>query len=70
MPRPARKTHDKSSDAGEVPSLKWRRKIARGASPEKKIYNVQSRNMYENKENNDNLSTKMTAFLHNCMAIV
>jgi len=43
----------------EVQSSKWRRKVARGASPEKKmlINDERSQYMYENKQKDDNLST-------------
>ena len=59
MPRTMRKTHDRSSDAGEVQSPKGRRKVARGASPEKKmlINDERSQYIYENKQNDDNLPT-------------
>jgi hypothetical protein len=52
-------TYDRSSDAGEVQSPKGRRKVARGASPEKKmlINDERSQYMYENKQKDDNLST-------------
>jgi hypothetical protein len=44
---------------GEVQSSKWRRKVARGASPEKKmlINDERSQYIYENKQNDDNLPT-------------
>jgi hypothetical protein len=59
MPRTMRKTHDRSSDAGEVQSPKGRRKVARGASPKKKmlINGERSQYMYENKQKDDILTT-------------
>jgi len=61
MPRPARKTQDQSSDAGEVPW--WRRRGEKwrgGATPEKKMLkNIErSRNVHENKQKADNLTEK------------
>jgi hypothetical protein len=55
MSRPTRKTHDKLSDAGEVPSSKGRRKVVGGEHKKEKDY-IQSRNVYENKQKDDNLS--------------
>jgi len=43
----------------EAQSSQWRRKVARGASPEKKmlINDERSQYVYENKQKDDNLST-------------
>ena len=74
MPRPARKTQDQSSAAGEVPwsrrrGEKWRG----GATPEKKMLknNERSRNVHENKQKADNftdkkgdISTQLNDILH------
>src|SRR5271157_606353 len=61
MPRPARKTQDQSSDAGEVPwsrrrGEKWRG----GATSEKKMLknNERSRNVHENKQKGDTFTEK------------
>ncbi len=60
MPRPTRKTQDKLSGVGEVPWWRRRGKVAWGASTEKKmlINDERSRNVYENKRNNDNVADK------------
>jgi hypothetical protein len=55
MSRPTRKTHDKSSDEGEVPSSPWRRKIAGSKLKKEKNYD-RSQYVYENKHKYDNLS--------------
>ena len=65
MPSSMRKTRDKVSCAGEVPESRRGKKGARGGAGKKKmlIMNVQSRNVYENKENDDNLPEKKATFL-------
>ena len=57
MPRPTRKTQDKSSDAGESQSLKAeRQKVAQGARALKKDVKNEGRSdyVYENKDTDDN----------------
>jgi hypothetical protein len=63
MPRPTRKTRDESSDAGEVPGSRRGKKARRGR--EKEINHDRSRNLYENKQNDDNLPGKKATFLYN-----
>ena len=55
MPRSTRKTRDKVSCAGEVPGSR--------REQGKEIITVQSRNVYENKENDDKLPGKKATFL-------
>ena len=57
MPRPTRRTQDKSSRAGEVPWSRRREKSG-GGTREKEINHEQSRDLYENKQNDDNLPGK------------
>jgi hypothetical protein len=59
MSRPTRKAHDKSSDAGEVPSSPWRGKVAGIKLKKEKSYD-RSQYMYENKQNKDNMTGEMT----------
>jgi len=68
MSRPTRKAHDKSSDAGEVPSSPWRGKVAGIKLKKEKSYD-RSQYMYENKQNNDNLSSKKHDISYNCMLL-
>jgi len=80
MPRGRRKTEDKSSDAGEVPSSRQRGKRCRGERALKKkmlINDEGSRNVYENKQKDDNLveekgdiSTQRNNILHKSTGIL
>jgi hypothetical protein len=54
MPRPTRET-GQIIRAGEVASSS-RRENRAGSEPREKINDIQSRNMYENKQKDDNLS--------------
>ena len=73
MPRPTRKTQDKSSDAGEAKSSRQRAKSRAGErAPLKDVKNEdRSGNVYENKGPSDNLpdtkddiSARLHAILH------
>src|SRR5271157_152500 len=57
MPRPMQKTPDKSSDAGKVPRSGRRGKSA-AERRENKLFHDRSRDVYENKEKDDNLSVE------------
>ena len=65
MPSPTRKMRDKSSRAGEVAWSRRRGKSGAGGEPEKEINRDRSRNLYENKQNDDNLPGKKATFLQN-----
>ena len=63
MPSSTRKTRDKSSDAGRFSGLGGGKNVAGGAGKKKMlIITVRSRNVYENKENDDNLPGKKLTF--------
>jgi hypothetical protein len=55
VPKPRPKTPDKSSDAGEVPRPERRGKSTEERR-EKELFHERSRNVYENKHKDDNLS--------------
>jgi hypothetical protein len=72
MPGPMQRTPDKSSDAGKVPRSERRGKSA-AERREKEILYERSRNVYENKQKDDNLSeekgetnTKLNDILYKC----
>jgi hypothetical protein len=55
MFRPTWKTHDKSSDAGRSHRRRGAESRAGSEHKKEKVY-IQSRNVYENKQKDDNLS--------------
>jgi hypothetical protein len=63
--RPEEMTNAQTEAENAGPIIPRRREKSGGGNREKEINHVRSRNLYENKQNDDNLPGKKATFLHN-----